>query len=989
MTTIFDKIYVILITRQNKSSGGVILQNHMKLKPSAIAIALALAYAPALHAQQAAGKEMETVYITGSNLKRVGKEGESPVQVITAADIKISGAATVAELMRTVPSMGTDNNYDTNDGGFSRGVSTASLRGLSSTSTLILLNGRRMTPSAYADPNDGNSTLYDLNSIPLSALDRVEILKDGASAVYGSDAIGGVINFITKSNYEGLQLGVRAGANDDRRFGKRGASAFWGKGDIDKDGYNVFVAADISKRDRVRRSDATDIEVDQYKLLNGRFATNYGSTVSRHASFYREKSPGSLDFAVSRADAATRLITKLDCDPSQQLVGTRAMGLSKASVFVGRSFCNYDATQFLEGQSAGNDGNIMSRGVLKLGANTRAFAEVAFSRTERNYTGTPITLDQTSTMNFTATGVGAPFQVVLPIGHPDNPFPDARASIGYRFENLRGGTQNINKGVRALVGLEGSWNTWDWSTGLLWNQSTKDDITYGRLYLPTLRKLNSGTSLAALAADPTLSHDVTSDNKASILQWDAKANTEFGSLPGGPMALALGAEVRREKINLHPDPLVASGQIFGLANTVIDSQRDVKSAFVELRTPLLKNLEFDFAGRLDKYPGIKTNFVPKVGGKWTVSDSVALRGTYARGFRAPGLTQVSPGGAQFFLRNIYDPRRCETDESTPKPGATEVDCNKTIAGTGGANPDLVPEKAKSYSLGLIVSPTNNIDVVIDMWRIRKTGEVILGSAFDALKNEDKAPGNIVRDPNPVNWVTDANGNAVPNSGPLLMVREPWINQGASEVKGIDLELRHRLNMGAWGSLSSKLSSTYTSHYSIAAKDGDIEHDLAGSNAGTTDWAISSSLDIPRWKSTLSTSWTLGDHAVSANVNYVGPVSLLRRYDGKDTFAQPFCHYGTPKPTDAEPDRDATVPLYENYYPDCAVNSWTTVGVGYTYTGFKNLSLSLNIQNLFDKKAPYDPRYGVSTAASPLAGYNEGLHSNQGRYFTFSANYTFY
>jgi iron complex outermembrane receptor protein len=963
----------------------------MQLKKSALAIALTLAYTNAVQAQSVTtqDKEIESVYVTGSNLKRIGKEGNSPVQVITSLDIKASGASTVAELMRTVPSMGTDSNYDTNDGGFSRGVSTASLRGLSSTSTLILLNGRRMTPSAYADPNDGNSTLYDLNSIPLSALDRVEILKDGASAVYGSDAIGGVINFITKSNFNGLKISAHGGANDDNNFGRRGANIFWGKGDLDTDGYNVFVAADVAKRDRVARADATDIQVDQYKLLNGRFATPYGSTVSGSPSFYRESAPGSKNFGVTQSTAAARLVTNVNCDPSQQLVGSTAMGLARTSVFIGRTFCNFDANKYLEAQSEGKDSSVLSRGVLKISSDVRAFAEVALSRTERNYTGAPITLGQSSVTNFTATGVGTPFQAILPIGHPDNPFPNARASVGYRFENLRGGAQTINKGIRTLVGLEGSYKSWDWNTGLLWNESKKDDTTYGRLYLPTLNKLNTGTTLAQLAADPTLSHDVVTDNKASILQWDAKANTEFGQLPGGAFGLAAGVEVRREKIKLNPDELVANGDIYGLANTVIDGKRDVKSAFVELRAPLLKSLEVEFAGRVDKYEGLKRNFVPKFGGKWTATDFLAFRGTYAKGFRAPGLTQVTPGGAQFFLSNLYDPKRCETDESTPKPGATEVDCNKSAAGTGGANPNLVPERSKSHSIGLILSPTSNTDLVIDVWRIRKEGEVVLGSAFDALKNEDANPGLVVRDTNPVNFVTDASGKAIPGTGPLLMVREPWINQGATEVRGVDLEVRHRQKLGAYGSLDTKLSSTYTSHYSIAQNNGDPEHNLAGSNAGIDDWALSSGLDIPRWKTTLTANWSLGDHAVSANVNYIGPVSLLRRFDGTDTFAQPFCHYGTPKPTDAEPDRNATVPLYEAYYPKCAVNSWTTVGVGYTYTGFKNWSLGLNIQNLFDKKAPYDPRYGVSTAASPLQGYNEGLHNNYGRYFTFNASYTFY
>lgn len=144
--------------------------------------------------------QLERVEVTGSNIKRTAKEASSPVDVLTAKDIAVSGVKTTAELLRTlVPAIGNDGFLDTpNQNGFSRGVSTVSLRNLSATSTLILLNGRRMTPSAYANPNNGTSTLYDLNSIPVSAIARVEVLKDGASAVYGSDAIGGVINIVTK-----------------------------------------------------------------------------------------------------------------------------------------------------------------------------------------------------------------------------------------------------------------------------------------------------------------------------------------------------------------------------------------------------------------------------------------------------------------------------------------------------------------------------------------------------------------------------------------------------------------------------------------------------------------------------------------------------------------------------------------------------------------------------------------------------------------------
>ena len=965
------------------------MKPNLVLKQSVIAVALTLAASHVVNAQTMATEPVQKVLITGSNLKRADKEGPSPVDIITLKDIRDSGATTVAELMKQVPSMGTDTNRDFEGGsGFARGVATASLRGLSSTSTLILINGRRMTPAAYADPNNGNSTLFDLNSIPISALERVEILKDGASAVYGSDAIGGVINFITKNNYEGGEISARAGANDDNRFGRRGVNGFWGKGDLDKDGYNFFIAGDLSKCARVARRDVTDIEYDEYVTLNGRFRSDYSSSISAHPAFYRESAPGSKNFGVTVATAPTRLIFDTSCPASQQITGGIKDGILATSVLTGRTFCNYNADQFLEGTGAGNDASMLSRGNLKLGQNATLFTEVAYTRSERAYTGAPITLGQTSVTNFTQAGVGVPFQAILEIGHPDNPFKDARASVGYRFENLRGGSKTVNDTSRVLVGVKGTAAAWDWESGVLFSRDKKEETSYGRLYLPTLRKLNTGTSLAALAADPTIAHDVVTDGYSQILQWDAKATTEFGKLGGGAMGLAVGAEVRQEKIKLDPDALVARGDIYGLANTIIDGQRNVKSAFVELRTPFTNTFEMDFAGRVDKYPTIKTNFVPKVGAKWAATDMLAFRGSYAKGFRAPALSQVTPGGAQFFLSGIWDPKRCEADQATPKPGATTADCSKSASGSGGANPDLQPEKSKSSSLGLIFQPMTNFDILVDWYKIRKEGEVALGSANDALKFEDTNPGNVVRDTNPVNFITDASGKPIPGTGPLLSIKEPWYNRGATEVKGFDFEFKLRNNLGQWGNLSSALKATYTQSYKIAEKTGNSEYNVAGARAGIYDWQLNSGIDNPKWKGSISTNWTYGVHNVNMSVNYVGPISLLRVLDGSNTgtavpvyYAQPFCYYGVKQATDAAPDRNTTIALYEAYHPNCAVNSWTTVNMGYTFTGIKNLSLNINIQNIFDTKAPYDPN-------QPAVGYAAGLHNNYGRYFNFSGRYTF-
>jgi iron complex outermembrane receptor protein len=318
---------------------------------------------------------------------------------------------------------------------------------------------------------------------------------------------------------------------------------------------------------------------------------------------------------------------------------------------------------------------------------------------------------------------------------------------------------------------------------------------------------------------------------------------------------------------------------------------------------------------------MKTNFVPKVGAKWTATKTLAFRGTYAEGFRAPALSQVTPGGAQFFLSGLFDPRRCEADEKTPKPGATEVDCSKSASGTGGANPDLKPETSKSYSFGILFSPTTNWDFGLDFYKIRKEGEVALGSAFDALRNENTNPGLVVRDTNPANLLRDAAGNPIPGTGPLLSVREPWLNQGATDVRGVDIDVAFRKNLGSIGNFSAKLTSTYTHGYYLAQEAGDPEHNIAGYNAGLVDWNLSSGIDVPRWKTNISASLSRGAHAFSANLNYTGQVSLRRKYDKDVTYAMPFCHYApVVNSTTAVnfPSASSAVPGYLAAFPDCAV-----------------------------------------------------------------------
>lgn len=902
--------------------------------------------------------------------------------------------------MKLVPAIGADGFNDTpTQNGFSRSVATASLRSLGSTSTLVLLNGRRMTPAAYANPNNGASTLYDLNAIPISALERVEIFKDGASAVYGSDAIGGVINFITKNNFQGIEASVRAGFNDDREFRKNTATLAAGFGNFDSDGYNVLISADLTKRGATSiRDGSNDIQADDYRAINLRL-NPYFSSLSAQPFFTKESAPGSLSFPQNTATSRVVNVTA-GCDPAQLLTGGAVYGISTLPL-LNRTFCNFDGDAFTDVQSKGSDLNLISRGTLKLGGNMTGFAELAYGRSERTIRGAPRAISGVSpTRNFLLGGEAPTFQAILEVGHPDNPFNNdavpGRAAVGIRFGNLPGGyTFSDIKQYRGLAGVRGTaFGSWDWETALLWNKTERETREQGFLYLPVLRQMlgapgpTSGRSLASINADPNLTVPLKNVASAEIRQFDAKASGELGSLPGGAIGMAAGLEVREESIGIDTDPNIAAGNILGLSNTQVAGKRTVKSAFVEFRTPFFKSFEMDFAGRVDKYPGIKTNFVPKVGAKWTVTDALALRSTFSRGFRAPAVSQVSPGGAQFFVNNLVDPLRCEEDGVTPKPGAAASDCAKSVSGVGTSNPDLRPEKSRSASLGFIFSPSRGFDMLVDIYKIRKEGEVALGSAQSVIDNPNRyPPGALTRDTNPALLL-----NGVAGTGPLLAVSLPWTNQGSTEVSGVDFELKGTFVADGmrW---DPYMRGSYALSYRREEQPGYTTFNVVGTNGGIADWATSVG-DIPRLKMRMGVAVSKGDHLVNLALNYISGISYKREYDGSfdppRVYSGTTCHYGGANndsvtgrsvlgvaPT-ATNGRD----LYINRYPDCKMTAWETLDMGYTYTGFKNLTLSLNIANILDVAAPYAPNATVSQ------GYNTGLHNNTGRYFSLSASYKF-
>ncbi|WP_374358043.1 TonB-dependent receptor plug domain-containing protein, partial [Chitinimonas sp.] len=368
----------------------------MKLTKIALAVAL---LGTAAHVAAADEQKVQKIEVTGSNIKRTATETASPIQVIRAEEIRKSGVTTVAELLKLVPALSSGGLDNLGGGsGFSSGASSASLRGLGSSSTLVLLNGRRMSPAAYADPNSGQSTIYNLNNIPLSAIERVEVVKDGASAVYGSDAIAGVVNFILRNDFEGAQLTVNGGKSLNGGFGNYSANGVIGKGDINKDRYNVMLAADVKHRDSARLDEADAIARDAYLRINNRLNPTFNAT-GTPASYYKERTPGSGAFTV--------------------LVG--ADSRCPASKLNAAGNCTWDQWAPLVAVAKSDEASLFSHGSLNINDNLSAFAEASFTESKATYPLNPVGVTQNPTTWFSTDGVRQSFLIVLAANHPDNP----------------------------------------------------------------------------------------------------------------------------------------------------------------------------------------------------------------------------------------------------------------------------------------------------------------------------------------------------------------------------------------------------------------------------------------------------------------------------------------------------------------------------------------------------------------------------------------
>ncbi|MYM97170.1 TonB-dependent receptor plug domain-containing protein [Duganella vulcania] len=924
-------------------------------KKSAIALALTIAYSQHGYAQEAAEAEpkLQRVEITGSSIKRTQLEAAASVQILSRDDIERTGQHTILGLLRSSSATATNlNSASSSSGSFATGASGIEMRNLGKVSTLVLVNGRRIAPYGLADGAQENFT--NLDAIPTDAVERIEILKDGASAIYGSDAVAGVINIILRKDFEGGKVTVNYetadGFQDNRN---RSASAIYGYGDIDKQGFNTYLTFEGYKRDGYTMGEMRDKYPDWYRQTPGHSTWDAKSQYSPTGNYFFN---------------SAKIVARPGC-PADQIDPADKL-------------CKFDPLPYTGLTTNNKRYAAMSNTHFKIGANIDANFEITTAGATNDYLVAPLSTFSTTSSNIWYNAidgkmVGPFFYPKLPVGNNGN-INSQPIELRARLMDTGNGF-NFNRTesdqTRAMLALTGSIGDYDWKSaaGYMTSSATKSTrATSAKGYTDAI--LNN-TYKFGQKNDPALLESMfpvrTTKGKSKISFFDATVSGAVAQLPAGPLSVAVGTDLRRESYEMASSDNVLRGDLVGIFGLQVKDTVSHYALFTEATVPVLKSLEMSAALRADKTSGTETHVSPKVGLKFNATETLLLRGTVSGGFRAPNIVESGNGlGRSAVYTLVNDLRRCPiatqlNDMVQKAPNATTTDkaaantflgndCKASVPSFTKSNPDLKPETSRSYTLGLVFEPVKNWTLALDYYNIERKDEIGTRTIGDVLKSEASLPaGQLLRVDSTaadneflalVQKYVPGNTTNFQGIGKLGLVYNPYVNSGKTKASGFDFDMSGRVKIPNVGDLRLKLEGTYALNYQVyQVADGAYGMNSAG-NYDTGG----------RLRTKLRASLKAGplDHGVT--VNYTGGYSL--NSDDNETYCS------------SSNVSAANMPACER------VRSNTTVDYNLAYTGIKNVKLALYINNVLNKDAQVN--------------YRDTFTTPQFRTFGASASYSF-
>ena len=948
-----------------------------------LCIALLAAMAMLALAQQAGGgqeaptqsvRTLDQVRVTGSRIKRTDVEAALPVTIIQKAELDAQGITSAEQLLQqlNVASSGPDSlaaNSGVAPPGTrgNNGVSGANLRGQGADATLVLLNGRRVAAHGLA------GQVVDLNSIPFAAIERVEVLRDGASAVYGTDAIGGVINFITRDNHQGVS--VTAGADVTQEGGGNiyRASVLGGWGDLESDGWNVWAAVN-AKRNEILRGNQRDF-ANSFQPARGLSPDTRGTPFANVVS-----GTGSLIGTGLRDPASTLTKTTINtlelpggagCEAGGDMMGPYD---DKVWASPGASFgCAWDYGRARTIQQPVDSVQAIGRATFKFNDNHQFFAEFMASQVSstRQFEAQQIS----SSVNASATQLDAYELNATTKATYDAIYNQIRNYFGdqanlvygrpitYRWRCYACGPRQLETSTdayRLLFGMTGVLGSWDYDVGLSRAESRAETVLAGGYYFtPQLKAaLKSGVlnpflmpgsdqspaAYAALAAADA-SGLLLYKGVSTTTTLDASFSGRLGFRLWGQdeVAAATGFDLRREEYEFNgpADWSRGNAYVFGApgdaSNYMSPKKRNVKAAFAELNLPVVDSLEVNLAVRHDRYDGFGGTTNPKYSFKWQPMDWLVFRGAYSTGFKVPDFAKLFRGitETQYTGLDLADPSICPNGRYNPDVANCNVQIRPNIV-TGG-NPNLEPEEAKQRSIGFVIAPNPNFNVSVDWWEIERINTIRSGFNLSTMTaNYPLYAANFIRD----------------SSGTIVQIDQRFINTGGTLTSGIELDanLRGEIAGGDW---NVHLNGNYLDTFKTKTFDN-----LPYSGNLVGEYERYFNLPI-KWKHTLGLGWSKGDWSHVLTQVYRG---------GYKDWQPPGIVNGYVPP---------------DYQRD--VDSYTLYHYSVSWTGIDRLKLTFGIRNLLDTDPPFTLRY---LDDGDGAGWEARVADPRGRSFNLLAEYRF-
>ena len=797
-----------------------------------VALGLAATAAP-VWSQEAEEEEAiaDRIVVTGSRIARVDLDGALPVTVIDRDAIELSGESSVAELLRNT-TLNTFGSFRPQSGSSAQSFAGVSLRGLGEDRTVVLIDGRRAPRGTQV----GGAN--DLNLIPLAAVERIEILSDGASAIYGADAIGGVVNIITRKDYEGVQLRY-TWTNPKREGGKvRDGSVLWGTS-----GAQGRVLAGFSKSSRGMIF-SRDREWSAEPGASS-FANNYG------IPGFDDDGNAIPAFAFLNPGSIAAYNDGVGCED----IGRGFYDASDIFAVPPGFRCFYDFNLVAANEASTNNRSVFVNGDFEINSDWRIVANAFHTqvRSFGRYAPTPeaIFLPEGAAANLTGQPVFLWHRF---------------AAVGPRDSFVESNNSDV------MVALQGGFGDVDVEVGVRHNRNAYTDRGYNYISIPIAQQfLIDGTYDPFRPFDndqsvlDAMNITIGRDGFYNMDELFVLANGDFAELSGGPIGWSLGAEWRREDYADIYDAQSAAGNVGGSAGNSAFGDRIARAVYGELLFPVLDNFEISLAGRFDDYSDFSAEFSPKIALRYQPINALAFRGSWGQGYRAPTLDIANQQPA-FSASFINHPPSCLAL-------GLPANCTSQTRAFTIANPDIEAETSDQWSVGMFFQPTDWLEGSIDYYNITVDNRIAFFGAGAVIAREEAGlplPAGLFSTRTPDNQI--------------VQVFQGFDNEGKIETDGVDLNVRANFDL-AGGRLFTGLSVSYVNSFKI-----DGGQDLTGVDLSAG----------PRWRSSLQSTYSWGDFQFGYVLQYIhkmsqrifqgerqGHVATSVRHDLQFTYFTPF------------------------------------------------------------------------------------------------------